>query len=507
MSLRSTRLRDAGTGPSPRGILVLVLIGQFLLIASMGSINIALLPIQEALAATPAGIQWVLVLFQLGFAVLLITGGRLGDVFGVKRLFLIGLSGFTAASALAALSPDIATLMVARLLQGLAAGLAAPQILAIIQVTFPPAARRSALGVFAMVSACAFTVGQLATGALLTLGLGWRATFWFFVPLGLIATLGSARSLPESRRKDREPMDVIGVGLVTVIGLAVLFPLIQGRAHGWPTSYILMLAATVPLMFVFTRYERVREARGLRTLVNLDLFGSRTFSVGLGLSALFGLAGFSQVVFLTILFRFGVGLDPLQTALAISPLPLAMMAASLLSSRVMQRVGRGLFAYSSASMALGALLVTVRLSQGDGTGAFDLLPGLVFLGVGHGFAFGPAVAVSLNEVHDRDAGSASGVVQTVQQLSSAVGVAIFGVLYFGVLAEDTPAEHFAAAEAVMLAVLGLVALFFALHFALPKSMGRKQPDHLVGSGARRIRRGPTRAGDSRRDRSRAQTPP
>lgn len=272
--------------PDPRRWLglVVVLLAAFMDFIDVTIVVIAAPVIQADLGASYAGVQWLLAGYTLPFGLLLVTGGRLGDLAGRKRVFLAGVLGFTLASAWCSLAGSIGMLIAARVAQGMAAGLMVPQVLATIQVSFPPAERPRAYGLYGAVAGLAFSAAPILGGLLLTQdlwGLSWRSVFLINLPVGVLAVAAGAVLLGESRAERRPRLDLGGVAIVTTGLLLVLYPLIQGNDLGWPAWTWLMTAAALPVLAAFVWYERHQERRGLLPLVPVSLLRRRSFGAGL----------------------------------------------------------------------------------------------------------------------------------------------------------------------------------------------------------------------------------
>jgi len=291
----STPTATAEPGRAPGGAdprrwiaLAVVLTAGFMQLVDISIVNVAIPSIQRDLDATYSQIQWVLAGYQLAFAVMLITGGRLGDIYGRKRLFMIGMAGFTLASAFCGLAQNPGMLIGSRVFQGLMGAIMFPQILSVIQVTFPPRERSTAFGMFGATIGLATITGPLVGGLLIDanlLGLEWRPIFLVNVPIGIAALVFAARFLAESKAPRALRLDPVGVAIVTAGLLLLVFPLVQGRDVGWPLWTFLSMAAAVPVLAGFGVYERRKKARDGSPLVDPDLFRQRSFVPGWPLPA------------------------------------------------------------------------------------------------------------------------------------------------------------------------------------------------------------------------------
>lgn len=452
---------------------VVVVILQFSMIVAMGSAGIALPAVQSGLGASDGAIQWFAALFQLGFALVLVVGGRLGDLFGTRRLLLVGFGGFVAASLLGAAAPTIGIVLVARLLQGVAGGIASPQLLAVIQRTYTGDARARAFAVFMTTAAFAFMVGQLVTGALLSndvLGAGWRWSFLVFLPLGVVAWPLSARLLPRLPATARGRVDGTGAAVLAVASLLVLFPLIQGQSSGWAVWLLVVLASSVPLLAAFVGLERRLVRQGREPLVDPALFRIRSFAVGNVVGVVTGLMSFAEVVFVTLTIQYGFGRTELQAAVLTAPIPFANMFGSLLAAPLLRALGRLSVAVGAVLTALSAAVLLLTIHVGPRPlQPVQLVPGLVLLGFALGVSVAATVAITLADVPEPSAGAAAGVQSTVLQLASAVGIALFGIAFFGARGvEETRAAYLDGLSATLWATAALCAAQLAVVPLLPR---------------------------------------
>src|SRR6266705_4920384 len=282
----------SGEGADPRRWSALedMLLAAFMNLLDVSIVNIAIPSIQRGLHASYADVQWTLAGYTLAYALVLITGGRLGDTFGRKRLFLIGVTGFTIMSALCGAAQSPGQLIAFRVVQGAMGAIMVPQVLAVIQVIFPPAERIKALAGFGITAGLGAVSGPLL-GGLLTqhnlFGLGWRPIFLINVPVGVIAFAASALLVRESRAPSPPRLDPVGVGLISAALLLLLSPLGEGRQLGWPAWMFAAMACSVPVLAAFVGYERIKARRDGSPLVQLRLFGQRAFSVGIGIAMTF----------------------------------------------------------------------------------------------------------------------------------------------------------------------------------------------------------------------------
>jgi len=427
--------------------LAVVLIASFMILLDISIVNVAIPSVQRDLGATYSEIQWVLAGYQLAYAVVLITGGRLGDIFGRKRLFLIGVSGFTVASLICGLAPNPVALIAARVFQGLMAALMYPQVLSVIQVSFPPRERGAAFGVFGGVIGVASISGPLLGGLLIQAdihiggtALLWRPIFLVNLPIGIGAVIAALIYLRESRAPTVPRLDIPGVVLATVGLFLIAFPLVEGRDAGWPIWAYLMLAGGALVLIAFSRYIRMRAATGGSPLVEPELFGDRAFVVGSSIAMVF-LAGV-PAFFLTfsLYLQIGLGFSALQTGLTTLPFALLSATASGLSIRLAPRLGKRILSVGSLALIAGmiGLWITVK-AAGTGLTGYEMIPALAVCGAGLGLVVAPLINIILAGIRAGSAGSASGVLTTVQQIGGALGVAVIGIIFFGQVTSYAPA--------------------------------------------------------------------
>jgi EmrB/QacA subfamily drug resistance transporter len=417
--------------------LAILLLAAFMNLLDVSIVNIAIPSIQRDLGASYADLQWALAGFTLAYALVLITGGRLGDIFGRKRLFLIGVAGFTLMSALCGAAQSPGQLIAFRVVQGAMGGIMIPQVLAVIQVTFPPAERIKALAGFGVTAGLGTVSGPLLGGLLIQsslLGLDWRPIFLINVPVGIVALAASAVIVRESRAPNPPKLDPVGVGLISAALLLLLYPLVQGRQLGWPAWTFASMAASVPMLAAFVGYERIKARKDGSPLVQLRLFGQRAFSVGIAVALTFFLGVTSFALILTLFLQIGLGFTPLHAGLTFVPFSGGVLLASGAAARLAPKFGRGVTMTGALVIAAGmAGLSLIVRHYGQAVTTTELLPGLIVAGLGMGTVLAPLADILLAGVRKEDAGSASGVFNTGIQIGASIGVAVIGVIFFGLL--------------------------------------------------------------------------
>jgi EmrB/QacA subfamily drug resistance transporter len=440
--------------------LPVILAGTFMVTLDFFIVNVAIPSIQRELHAGTAAIEWIVAGYGLSYAALLIIGGRLGDLHGRRRIFRCGVAVFTLASFACGIAPDAGWLVLARITQGVGAALLSPQVLAILGTIYTGAERARAFAAYGVVLGIASACGQLIGGLLIEIdafGLGWRACFLVNLPVGAGALLLAQVTVPESRGTTSARLDLGGAVLVTLAIGGLLLPLIEGRAHGWPLWTWLSFAAAAAVAMMLVVHQRKRAARALTPLIDPVLLLARGFRTGL-LSALVLFAGVASSFFVLALYlQQGRGLAPLPSGLVFTAMALAFTVTSLLAGRIGRSMGRAPLAPGALGMALGlgALMLTVRwIGVGGGSVAW-LLPALAVDGAGMGLVMAPLAAAVLAGLPSHHAGAAAGLLVTVQQFANALGVALVGLVFFGLLRHGGYDAAFTASLAC-LAVLALV---------------------------------------------------
>ncbi|MFC0843802.1 MFS transporter [Streptomyces noboritoensis] len=436
---------------SPGLAVAIVLVAAFLVLADTSIVNVAAPVLQTDLNASFAQTQWVVAAYQLTYAVLLVTGGRLGDLYGRRRLFVVGLIGFVITSAACGFATSPATLIVARALQGATAALMYPQTLAVIQVVVPPERRPRAFAALGMVVSGATIAAPMISGVLIELdllGSSWRPAFLLNLPIGVLGVISAMLYLPESRSEQARKLDLPSVLLVSAALTALIYPLIEGHERDWPWWTFALMILSVPLFGVFhLRCAEVhRETQS--ALVPPSLWRDRAFTVGLVMYVLAysGIASF--FLYQSLMLQFAYGYSALTVAAVMSPFALGSMVGYYSSSSFAKRtsgrvaVAVGALIWSIGDVAVGA----TTLLAGNRLNGWYFLPSFVVAGFGLGLALAPLLGVVLGSVRSSDAGSASGTLSTGQQIGAVLGVALIGAVFFGTLgsAAESSAEQRAA---------------------------------------------------------------
>ena len=417
--------------------LPVVLAGTFMVVLDFFIVNVALPSMQSDLHASDGAIEWVVAGYALTSAVLLITAGRLGDQFGRRRVFSAGLALFTVASLACGVAASAEALVAARLLQGAAAAVLMPNVLSIIGVVYTGADRTRALTAYGLVLGLAAVSGQLIGGLLVQAdiaGLSWRTCFLINVPIGLAALALAPRVVPESRNEDASRLDVAGTLLVTAGLTAVVLPLVEGRQHGWPAWTWISLAVAPLVLGAFVAHQRRLTHRGGTPMLDTTLFRQRSFSAGLLTQFTFWGGQASFFLVLALYLQAGRGLSAMTAGLVFTILAASYLAASMVSEGMLAKFGPRMLAAGALTLAAGhALLLAAVADVGVGGSIATLVPGLLVIGAGMGLVIAPLTTTILSGVDPQRAGAASGMLATTQNVGTALGVAVTGVIFFGAL--------------------------------------------------------------------------
>jgi EmrB/QacA subfamily drug resistance transporter len=428
-------------------------------------VNVALPTIRRDLGASPTELEWVVSAYMLGFAAALITAGSLGDLFGRKRLFLAGIATFGLASLCAGVAQTPGELIAARAVQGVAAAVMTPQLLATFRTIFDGTERGRAFGLYGAILGVASAVGLLLGGVLTSadlFGWGWRSVFFVNLPVALISLVASVRFVPETRERSARRPDFAGAVVLTAALLAIVYPLLEGRSLGWPAWTWLLLGAGAVALAALGLVEERRQRARVAPLLRTRLFRIPAFTAGLGIQVAFaaGLQGFFLAF--TIWVQAGQHYSPLRAGLTATAFSAGTFVLAPVAVPLAQRFGRLVLACGAVLMAAGIAAIDVGAHHvGTGTSPWPLVPGLAVAGLGLALLVIPLVNVVLAAVPAEAAGGASGMFSTAQQLGGAIGIAIIGTVFFGYLdghsfaAAFTHAAPYAAAAFIICGLLSL----------------------------------------------------
>ncbi|MFI8308911.1 MFS transporter [Streptomyces sp. NPDC085927] len=474
-----TPLTQTGVQPDSRRwiALAIVMTAAFIDLVDVTIVNIAIPSIQRDMDATIGQIQWITAGYALAFASGLITGGRLGDIFGRKRLFLVGVASFTLASAICGFAPNSEILVTARVLQGAAASLMVPQVLSIVHATFPAHERGKVFGLFGAIVGLGGISGPLL-GALLTewdlFGLDWRLIFLINLPVGIAALVLGRVYVSESKAPHALRLDLVGVVLVTLGLLMLVYPLTRGRELGWPLWGHLMMAGSLVVLGVLVAYEKRKARKDNSPLIELSLFRMPSFSAGIGVQIAFGVV--TGVFFLvwTLYMQIGLGWSILRAGLTGIPFSIATTVAAGLSVQMLvPKFGRMVLQAGALTMASGMLAYAWAADQyGADITSWQMALPLAVIGTGMGLITAPLTNAVLADVPREHSGSASGLINTTLQMGNALGLGLTSVVFFALIGDDlSPASlgpaYVDAYQNALWWVAGVLGVIFLLIFLLP----------------------------------------
>jgi len=458
-----------------------VLAAMIMNITDSTIVNVAAPSIQRDLSMSTSALEWIAAAYTLAIAVGLLTGGRLGDMFGRKRMLMIGLTGFVLSSAACAFAWSSESLIAARVIQGLSAAALTPQCFGLIRDIFPPAQMGKAFAALGPVIGLSTVAGPVVAGLLIKadlFGTDWRALFLINLPVGAFALLVGARVLPSGApRRNGLRLDVTGTMLMALASFLIVFPLVDGRSLGWPAWIFGLLAAAVPVLIAFGMQQRRRIRRDRSPLIELSVLRKRSYVSGIVFVLVFfgTVVGFGLTVGLFL--QVGLGYSPMTAGLYSAGLAVGAFLGSGVGAWAATAVGRPILHIGLAIMAAGTavLYFSLRAVEG-GVGVGVVAPGLAVFGFGMGMIFVPLFSIIMGEIDDHEVGSASGLLESLQQLGASLGVAVLATLFFGKirLEDGGPAaaraagRQLVAAQDTLLVTLVLIAVAFAVGWLLPR---------------------------------------
>ena len=448
-------------------VLAVVLIADVMDLLDATIANLAGPSIRTDLGGSASTLQWVLAAYTLSFAIGLITSARLGDLVGRRRMFIIGMVGFTAASLACGLAPSAGLLIAARVAQGLFGATMIPQGLAMVKQSFPPEQLNKAFIPFGPVMGLAAVLGPIIAGVLIDadlFGSGWRMCFLINLPVGIVASYLAFRYLPEVPKSDRvQRLDLLGTLLITAASAALIFPLVQGHEAGWPAWTFALMALSVVLFGLFAWNER----RSDQPVIEPSLFRNRAFVAGLLVLTTFFLAMSGFMLVYNLFVQLGMGFKPLAAGLALTPFAFGIALGSALSGAWLgPKLGRLVLHLGLSILVVGmiALALTVEHSGVD-VSAWAMAPGTLIAGVGCGLIFPPLFDLILADLDDNEVGSGAGLLNAVQQFGGAAGVAAIGTIFFELLPDRGYTDSFGVVIGVTIACWVVT---FLVAFLLPK---------------------------------------
>ncbi|MGW2957821.1 MFS transporter [Streptomyces sp. NPDC001220] len=448
-----------------------VLLAAALPLVDFFIVNVALPTIGTDLHASEAVLELVVAGYGVAYAVLLVLGGRLGDLFGRRRLFLAGMAAFGLTSLACGLAPGAWSLVAARVAQGAAAAAMLPQVLATIQTATSGGRRAKAMSLYGATAGLSMVAGQILGGVLVAAdiaGTGWRSVFLVNVPVVLVGLVLGARFVPETRSQRPEPVDGPGTVLLALSLLTLLAPLTEGRAAGWPLWTWLSLAAFPGVAAAFYAVERRADRAGRTPLVPPSLLALTSLRRGLVLMVPFSI-GFSGFMFvIAVALQSGERMDPVPAGLALAPMAVVFLFVSLAGPRLITRYGSRVVSAGSVIQGIGIVLIALAAWRDwphlDFTG---LLPGVAVAGAGQALQLPNVLRLVMSEVPPARAGVGSGVMVTTQQSALALGVATLGTLFLSLVPHQGTRD---ALVVTLLVQLGLVVLTGLLSLRLPRTV-------------------------------------
>lgn len=431
----------AGAFPAETGTmrmrlgLAVMLTATFMAVMDVMIVNVAIPSIRHTLGASFAEAEMVVAGYGFAYAVSLITGGRLGDMYGRRRMFRLGLAGFTLTSALCGLAPTAGTLILARLAQGVTAAVLFPQVLSLIRVTVTdPRQRAGAFAAMGVVMGLATIAGQLLGGVLVGMDLwhlSWRPVFLINIPIGLAALAAAPHVIPESRLPRGQRIDLAGVALSSLgIGL-LLYPLIEGREAGWPAWALAAPVAAALVLALFGAHQHGKSRRRDSPLLDTGLFRNRVFVIGLAITLAFYSTLNSFFLSFTFFAQLGLGRSPMETGLLFTVLAAPFMGASILAGRLPARHRRAILLGGAVLTLAGTLMSGVLALASPALRLEAFVLPFVVQGLGQGLLLTPLLNTIISGIEEQQAGAAAGVLTTMQQVGGALGVAVVGILFFG----------------------------------------------------------------------------
>jgi EmrB/QacA subfamily drug resistance transporter len=424
---------------NPWVVLIVMSLGFFMTLLDLTIVNIAIPDMITRLHATLDGVLWVINAYALVLAVLLITAGRLGDLFGQRRLFIVGVILFTLASAACGLSPSVGWLVAFRAAQGVGAALLLPQTLAILTTVFPPERRGSAFGVWGAVAGVA-TIAGPTLGGLLVSAFDWRYIFYINVPIGAMVIVMSVFLIPDVRVGARHRLDIPGVLLATGALLAICYGLVEGQKYSWGhiTSFIsipLVIGVGITLLAVFLVVQARTQDK--EPLVPFALFRNRDFSLMNWVSGVLSIGMMGIFLPFTIYLQSALGFSALKAGLTLAPASIISMFVAPVAGRMTDRIGGKYILMSGLMLFAIGFGLTAAIATTHSTWQ-DFVPTLAIAGVGMGCTFAPMTTIAMRHIEPRVAGAASGMINTVRQVGAVIGTAAVGALLQSRLAVSLP---------------------------------------------------------------------
>jgi MFS family permease len=452
-------------------VLAVMLAAEIMDLLDSTIVNVAGPDLADALGATSVDLQWIIGGYTLTLGAGLILGGRLGDRYGRRNMFLFGVIGFTIASVACSAATDPTTLIGARLVQGFLGAMLLPQGFGLIRASFPPEEYGKAFAVFGPVFGLGGILGPVLGGALIEANmfdLGWRSVFLVNLPIGIIATVIAWRILPKTPGDKTIKIDLVGTAIIMVSSALLVYPLIQGQVEGWPTWTWVSIAGSLVGFYLFTVQQKFSAKRGGTALIDNNIFKNRSYPLGLGGIFLFfaGMTGLYLVI--SLFLQIGQGFSAGEAGLGNIPIAVGSAIGGTLSGAILiEKIGRRVLQLGAGLQVVGAIALWLGATNFDEFSIWNITPGLVVAGIGTGLVIAALFDLVLSSVGDKEVGSASGVLSAVQSIGSSVGVAIFGTVFFENIGQG---DFTTAFTSTLIASLIFLGLFLALVPAFPKKV-------------------------------------
>src|SRR5215467_5131512 len=509
-------------------VLIIILMAPFMAYLDLYIVFVASPSIQHGLHTNFEQIQFVIAGYTIAYGVNLITAGRLGDTYGRKRMFMIGMAVFTLTSAGCAFAPNSLTLIIIRIFQGAAAAIMFPQTLAIIQATFTSKQKDIAIAWYGVIIGIGAVAGQLLGGFLVQtnlFNLDWRLIFLVNVPIGIGTLISALRIVHESKSEKSVGLDIGGTALISVVLFLLFYPLIEGRDAGWPLWMYISIILSIVLIIPFILFERrltsssklcggnmniKNDKRSQSTfkpkppLIPLSLFKDRSFMIGTLIMLVFYIGNFVFVFVLTFYLQNGLGFSPLASGLIYLPMGIGFLISSLLTPKIVPKLETGILKIGTIIMIVGYGLVVITAHQESSIGlqSSQLLPYMLTIGIGLGFVVVPLINIIISRAKIENVGAASGVLNTMMAVGNAMGIALIGSLFFGMIFVSTTSvasdigNHFSGSinhvkihqytDALINSILcsiGVVIVTFLLIFLLPSIRHKEQSSEQKNHGS------------------------
>jgi EmrB/QacA subfamily drug resistance transporter len=458
-------------------VLAIVVAAQFMFGVDAFIVNVAIPTIAFELHASAAQIEAVIAVYLIAYATLVVTGGRLGDIYGARNVFIAGVAGFTVTSLWCGLAQSGPELIAARLAQGATAALMVPQVLATLHLLFADNARARAFGIYGIVLGLAGAAGFVLGGMLVTLdlaGLGWRAVFFVNVPLGAVIIAAAWKIMPRFQRRPGTKLDIPGAIMLFVGLLCLIGPLLFGHDLHWSWPTWLTMAAGVGIVAAFVRLERVVARSGGTPLIDLALLSDRAFLRGLVAVFFFFFANLSFYLVMTMFMQNALKISPLRAGLVFLPLALTFVVASRHSGARAKYRGKLVLIEGCALQVVGLALLGAAIELTGAPSAVGLSLVLMIFGYGQGLVMAPLSSAVLSSVKPASAGAGSGMYGTTAQIANAAGVAAIGAAYFSIASVGS-------ARPALLIALALIALSITACGAFLTWMRRVVDDKITSS--------------------------